>query len=95
MKSALNSYSKRISFIDLDEYRVHQIDFFNRRGDLEKTLKFREFRRYEGRFWRAHVMIMVNLQTGKSTQLFWDEYRFNSGLTQRDFSPQSLPKASR
>jgi hypothetical protein len=40
-------------------------------------------------------MIMVNLQTGKSTQLFWDKYRFNSGLTQRDFTPQSLPKASR
>ena len=31
-------YSKRISFIELDEYRVHQIDFYNRRGDLEKTL---------------------------------------------------------
>ena len=94
-KNKKSGYSKRISFIDLDEYRVHQIDFYNRRGDLEKTLKFREFRRYESRFWRAHVMIMVNLQTGKSTQLFWDEYRFNSGLTHRDFTPQSLPKASR
>ena len=94
-KNKKSGYSKRISFIDLDEYRVHQIDFYNRRGDLEKTLKFREFRRYESRFWRAHVMIMVNLQTGKSTRLSWDEYRFNSGLTPRDFTPQGLPKASR
>ena len=94
-KNKKSGYSKRISFIDLDEYRVHQIDFYNRRGDLEKILKFSEFRRYEGRFWRAHVMIMVNLQTGKSTRLSWDEYRFNSGLTRRAFTPQGLPKASR
>ena len=94
-KNKKSGYSKRISFIDLDEYRVHQIDFYNRRGDLEKTLKFRDFRRYENRFWRAHVMIMVNLQTGKSTRLSWDDYRFSNGLTQRDFTPQRLPKAGR
>ena len=39
-KNKKSGYSKRISFIDLDEYRVHQIDFYNRRGDLEKILKF-------------------------------------------------------
>ena len=94
-KNKKSGYSKRISFIDLDEYRVHQIDFYNRRGDLEKTLKFRDFRRYENRFWRAHVMIMVNLQTGKSTRLSWDDYRFSNGLTQRDFTPQRLPKSGR
>ena len=94
-KNKKSGYSKRVSFIDLDEYRVHQIDFYNRRGDLEKTLKFRDFRRYENRFWRAHVMIMVNLQTGKSTRLSWDDYRFSNGLTQRDFTPQRLPKAGR
>jgi hypothetical protein len=94
-KNKRSGYSKRISFIDLDEHRVHQIDFYNRRGDLEKILKFLEFRQYEDRFWRAHVMIMDNLQTGKSTRLSWGEYKFRNGLTQRDFTPQGLPKASR
>ena len=32
-KNKKSGYSKRISFIDLDEYRVHQIDSYNRRGD--------------------------------------------------------------
>jgi hypothetical protein len=94
-KNKRSGYSKRISFIDLDEHRVHQIDFYNRRGDLEKILKFLEFRQYEDRFWRAHVMVMDNLQTGKSTRLSWGEYKFSDGLTQRDFTPQGLPKASR
>ena len=58
-------------------------------------MKFHDFRQYEKQFWRAHVMTMVNLQTGKSTRLSWGEYKFRNGLTQRDFTPQGLPKASR
>ena len=94
-KNKRSGYSRRVSFIDLDEYRVHRIDFYNRRGDLEKSLRFEDYRQYEGQFWRAHVMIMDNSQTGKSTRLAWGEYSFRQGLTERDFTPQGLPKASR
>ena len=94
-KNKRSGYSKRVSFIDLDEYRVHQIDFYNRRGDLEKSLKFKDYKQYEGRFWRAHTMLMDNMQTGKSTRLSWDKYSFRQGLTERDFTPQRLPKANR
>ena len=94
-KNKKSGYSRRVSFIDLEEYRVHQIDFYNRRGDLEKTLNFEDYKQYEGQFWRAHVMIMKNHQTGKSTKLSWGEYSFRQGLTDRDFTPQDLPKAGR
>ncbi|MEC7211107.1 MAG: outer membrane lipoprotein-sorting protein, partial [Pseudomonadota bacterium] len=94
-KNKRSGYSRRVSFIDLDEYRVHQIDFYNRRGDLEKSLQFQDYRQYEGQFWRAHVMVMDNMQTGKSTRLSWGDYSFRKGLTERDFTPQGLPKASR
>ena len=94
-KNKRSGYSKRVSFIDIDQYRVHKIDFYNRRGDLEKTLFFRDYKQYEGQFWRAHLMTMKNLQTGKSTRLSWKNYKFRDGLTERDFTPQSLPKASR
>jgi len=94
-KNKRSGYSRRVSFIDLEEYRVHRIDFYNRRGDLEKFLRFEDYRQYEGQFWRAHVMIMDNSQTGKSTRLAWGDYSFRQGLTERDFTPQGLPKASR
>jgi len=94
-KNKRSGYSKRVSFIDIDQYRVHKIDFYNRRGDLEKTLFFRDYKQYEGQFWRAHLMTMKNLQTGKSTRLSWKNYKFHDGLTERDFTPQSLSKASR
>ena len=94
-KNKKSGYSKRVSFIDLTEYRVHQIDFYNRRGDLEKTLEFQDYRQYENQFWRAHVMVMQNHQTGKLTRLSWGDYNFRQNLTERDFTPQGLPKAGR
>ena len=94
-KNKKSGYSRRVSFIDLAEYRVHRIDFYNRRGDLEKSLVFSDYRQYLDAYWRAHVMTMNNSQTGKSTTLTWDEYSFANGLSARDFTPQGLAKASR
>ena len=94
-KNKRSGYSKRVSFIDMDEYRVHRIDFYNRRGDLEKILSFSDFKLYKDRYWRAQTMTMNNQQTGKSTTLSWGEYDFGQGLNDRDFTPQALPKASR
>ena len=36
-KNKKSGYSKRVAFIDMEEYRTYQIEFFNRRGDLEKN----------------------------------------------------------
>ena len=74
---------------------MHKIEFYNRRGDLEKTLNFSGYQQYLDKYWRADVMEMVNLQTGKSTKLQWENYQFQVGLSESDFSPQALPKAAR
>jgi hypothetical protein len=84
-----------VSYTDLDEYRVHKIEFYNRRGDLEKILTFEDYSQYLGQYWRSHNMIMENIQTGKSTRLNWGEYSFRKGLTEQDFTPQALERYSR
>ena len=94
-KNKKSGYSKRVSYTDLDEYRVHKIEFYNRRGDLEKILTFADYKQYEGQYWRAHDMLMENMQTGKSTRLSWGPYTFRAGLSERSFTPQALEKASR
>jgi len=94
-KNKKSGYSKRVSYIDYEEYRAHKIEYYNRRGDLEKILEFSGYQQYLGTYWRASVMEMVNMQTGKSTKLEWDDYQFQVGLNARDFSPQALPKAAR
>jgi hypothetical protein len=38
-------------------------------------------------------MKMVNHQTGKSTDLTWNSYRFKTGLTDGDFNKNTLKRA--
>lgn len=94
-KNKKSGYSKRIAYIDLEEYRTYKLEFFNRRGDMEKHLTFGDYRQYMGQFWRAHIMDMQNVQTGKATTLQWDEYTFNAGISPKTFEPKALPKVSR
>jgi hypothetical protein len=38
---------------------------------------------------------MVNKQTGKQTDLIWENYAFKTGLEERQFKSQVLPRAAR
>ena len=58
---------------------------------LLKTLKVDGYVQYKDQFWRPEQMSMHNHQTGRSTDLEWRDYQFDSGLDEnRDFSTNSL-----
>ncbi|UCF68877.1 MAG: outer membrane lipoprotein-sorting protein, partial [Acidobacteriota bacterium] len=80
-----SGYTKQIAWIDTEVYQLRKVEFYDRRGDLLKTLSLEDYRQYEGAYWRAHVLRMVNHQTGKSTDLLYSDYRFGLGLSERDF----------
>ncbi|MEM1276367.1 MAG: outer membrane lipoprotein-sorting protein [Pseudomonadota bacterium] len=90
-----SGYSRRISWLDTEEYRLHQVEFYNRRGDLEKTLLSTGFQQYLGKYWRPDMMRMINQQTGKETDLIWTNYDFSAELAERDFDQSRLQKLSR
>jgi len=94
-KNARSGYSKRTTWVDNQEYRQHRTDFFNRRGDLEKTLTATGHRQYAGRYWRPARLDMQNVQSGKSTTLLQTNYRFGTGMSEGDFNAQRLPRLSR
>ena len=94
-KNAKSGYSKRISWIDQAEYRLDQVEFYNRRGDFEKVMTLTGYNQYKGKFWRADKLSMANQQTGKSTDLVWENYEFQVGLTEKDFDAQRLSKVAR
>ena len=50
------------------------------RGDLEKILTFTISNFTLEQYWSAHKMEMENIQTGKSTTLSWNEYKFRNGI---------------
>lgn len=88
-----SGYTRQILWMDTQEYRPWRIDFYDRKDALLKTLTFADYRVYAGRRWRAHRLAMVNLLTGKSTDLEFGEYAFGQGLTDRDFDSRALSRA--
>jgi len=88
-----SGYSRQAVWMDKEHYRIMKIDFYDRKNDLLKTLIYHDYKQYLSKYWRAAKMAMVNHQTGKSTDLLWEEYEFTTGLSESDFSQNSLKRA--
>jgi len=86
-----SGYSRQVSWIDRDVFQVRKVEFYDRRGDLLKTLTLADYRDYEG-IWRSHHMEMINHQTRKSTDLIYGDYQFAVGLTDADFVKGKLSR---
>lgn len=87
-----SGYTSQISWLDKEAYRLVKVDYYDRKKALLKTLVASDFQQYLGHYWRPGKMEMVNHLTGKSTTLEWTNYEFKTGLTDRDFRPQSLKR---
>ena len=88
-----SGYTVQIVWIDKEDYKPLKVDYYDRKSSLLKTLTFSNYKQYLDKYWRASEMNMVNHQTGKSTQLIWSDYKFATGLTERDFDKNSLKRA--
>lgn len=88
-----SGYTRQVVWINKQEYRPEKIDFYDRKNSLLKTLTYTGYKQYLNKFWRADSMHMINHQTGKSTTLTWSNYQFKTGLTDKDFSRNSLKRA--
>ena len=86
-----SGYTRQIAWIDQEVFQIRKVEFYDRRGDLLKTLSLLDYREYDG-IWRAHTLSMVNHQTGKNTDLVYDEYRFGVGLKDNDFVKGKLAR---
>ncbi|MEZ5567671.1 MAG: outer membrane lipoprotein-sorting protein [Halioglobus sp.] len=87
-----SGYSRLVTWIDQDEYRLRRIDYYDRKGDLLKTMTLQGYRQYLNAYWRADEMLMINHQSNKRTRLVFSNYRFRTGLTDQDFSRAALSR---
>lgn len=79
-----SGYTKQVSWIDQEVFQARKVEFYDRRGDLLKTLTLSDYRDYDG-VWRAHKFSMVNHKTNKETDLIYTDYAFGAGLDEGDF----------
>ena len=87
-----SGYSRQEVWMEQAEYRLVKADFYDRKGDLLKTLAWRGYQEFLGRHWRPGEMFMENHQTGKTTLLKWRNYRFRTGLDEGDFNKNALAR---
>ena len=87
-----SGYTRQISYVDQEEYRIVKVDFYDRKDTLLKTLTSTKWEQYLGQYWRAHTLHMVNHQTNKETILEFEPYEFQVGVSERNFSKSRLSK---
>jgi hypothetical protein len=88
-----SGYTRQIVWVNKEKYVAEKIEFYDRKNDLLKTLTNSDYQQYLGQYWRPSKMLMENHQTGKSTLLTWQDYKFKTGLNDNDFSRNSLQRA--
>ncbi len=87
-----SGYTRQVAWIDQEIFQLRRVDFFDRKGELLKTLLLEDYREYPGSVWRAHTLKMTNHQTGKSTDLVYSDYTFKVGLDDADFVKGALKR---
>ncbi len=88
-----SGYTRQVVWTDTQDYQPRKIEFYDRKDKLLKTLTLTEYKLYQDKYWRAHDLYMENHVTGKSTRLTWEDYAFNTGLTEDDFNTNALKRA--
>ncbi|MBT5518543.1 MAG: outer membrane lipoprotein-sorting protein [Rhodobiaceae bacterium] len=88
-----SGYTRTISYTDTTDYQLRKVVYYDRKNALLKTLTFNDYQLYLDKYWRAHELFMENHVTKKTTTLRWDDYEFQTGLTEADFNQDSLKRA--
>ncbi len=87
-----SGYKRQLVWMDKEYYQPVQIEFYDRKNALLKTLNFFEYKQYLNQYWRPNHMEMKNHQTKKSTVIAWSAYHFQTGLNKRHFDKNSLKR---
>jgi outer membrane lipoprotein-sorting protein len=88
-----SGYTRQVVWMNAEHFIPEKLEFYDRKGDLLKTQAFEGYKQYLGQYWRAAKFVMVNHQTGKSTDLMFDDYKFRVGLKDADFTTDKLARA--
>lgn len=92
-KDEYSGYTRQIAWIDQGEYRIQKVEYYDRKESLLKTFTVSNYQQFLDQYWRPIESLMVNHQTGKSTTLSWENYKFQTGLSDSNFTKNSLKRA--
>ena len=88
-----SGYSKQNIWYDKSEFLTRKIEYFDRASRLVKIFTPKDYQKHIGFFWSANDFYMENIQTGKSTRILWDNFKFKNGVTEKDFDLSALKRS--
>ena len=92
-KDKNSGYTKIIAWVDKESGRNYKAEFYDRKKSHLKTMTITGYQTFKGDQDRPGELYMVNHQTGKSTKMIMTEYEFGVGLTDKEFTKNSLQRA--
>ena len=88
-----SGYSRQLVWLDREELRTMQIQYYDRGGAHLKTLVVEDYKKFLENYWRGGKLTMTNHLTGKGTVLQWSDYQFGTDLDLNDFTRTALKRA--
>ena len=88
-----SGYTRQLVWVDKALYIPLKVEYYDRKDELLKTLVLSEYKQYLSKYWRAHKQSMENHQNGKTTVLTFSNYEFKKGLSNADFTRNSLKRS--
>lgn len=87
-----HTYSKILVWYDTEAYRALKSHFFDKTGQLFKEMEKKGYKKYLNKVWFASEMTMSNVLTKNSTLIKFEEFKFNVGLNEKEFTPEQLSR---
>ena len=88
-KDAKSGYSKQVLYIDTTTYLPRFGIYYDKLGKPYKEIRFLEYKKIEN-IWRIVRIEMQNLQTGKSSELYWEEDSVHAEISADEVSQRAL-----
>jgi outer membrane lipoprotein-sorting protein len=88
-----SGYKRQLTWIDQTHLRPLKIEFYDLKNRLLKTLILNDYQQYLDKYWRPGKQSMVNHQNDRRTEIMLRDYQFSTGLSQQDFTENSLKRS--
>lgn len=83
-------YSKKISWIDSENFLTYKVEFYNETKNLLKVLTLENYKLFSEKYWVPQKMVMENIQTGHSTELIFKDMEVGVDIPDMYFTPRYL-----
>jgi len=91
-KKSEYGYSKKVSYINSDNWQLKKMEFYNFDNQLYKVIEIKAVEPGENGSYIIRDMVATNLVNGRSSEIRFSSIRMNQKIDEQTFSLQNLGK---